>query len=213
MGTAYATGVFLVQAVVVSLSGVMAPGPATAATVSAGVRRKHAGVLIALGHALVEFPLVILVVLGAETVFKAGWFRTGVGLAGGGILLLLAGLTVVGVGRPVQEEGRPAQGGNPVWTGVVVTGGNPYFLLWWATVGLALATQAIELGLIAFVLFAVVHWLCDLVWMEVLSQASYRGVALLGIGAQRAIVVACALAMAGFGVWFIFDAGRRLLTA
>lgn len=209
----YATSVFLAQAVAVSLSGVMAPGPVTAATMAAGARRKHAGALMALGHAIVELPLVVLVVLGAETVFKAGWFRTGVGLAGGVILLLLAGMTIAGLRRLRQEDGRTVKAACPVWTGMIVTGGNPYFLLWWATVGLALATRAMEIGVLAFALFAVVHWLCDLVWMEVLSQASYRGAALLGLQGQRMITAVCAAAMAIFGVWFIVDAGRGLLAA
>lgn len=212
MAMAYAMAIYLLQVVAVSLSGVMSPGPVTAATVAAGVRRRHAGTWIALGHALVEFPLMLLVVLGAETVFKAGWFRVGVGLAGGAILLLMAGSMLAGSSRPAQADEPTAKAASPLWTGVVVTGGNPYFLLWWATVGLAIATQAIELGLFAFVLFVVVHWLCDVVWLEVLSRASYKGVSLLGPRGQRVIMVSCAVAMGLFGLWFFYDAGRVLLT-
>ena len=52
---------FLVEAVLISLTGVLAPGPITVATMVAGTRRPHAGALVALGHAVVEFPLMILV--------------------------------------------------------------------------------------------------------------------------------------------------------
>ena len=49
--------VFLFKAFVISLSGVLAPGPMTAAAVGHGVRSRHAGALMAVGHAVVEFPL------------------------------------------------------------------------------------------------------------------------------------------------------------
>ena len=75
--------------------------------------------------------------------------------------------------------------------GIILTGANPYFLVWWATVGLALTTQAVELGLLAFALFSVVHWLCDLVWLEALSLASHKGTELLGGRVQR--IVLCGL--------------------
>lgn len=187
----------------------MSPGPATAATLAAGVQQRHAGLWIALGHAVVELPIILLVVLGAET-FKAGWFKTGMGIAGGALLLLLAKKTIAGLGREVKQENDPKPA-RPFWTGIVVTGANPYFLLWWATVGLAIATAAAELGALAFILFIVLHWLCDLFWLEVLSQASYRGVALLGRHGQDAIVILSACMMAAFGAWFLYDAARAML--
>ena len=39
----------------------------------------------------------------------------------------------------------------PFMTGVVLTGANPYFLFWWATVGLTLATQATKHGAAALI--------------------------------------------------------------
>ena len=54
---------FLGQVVVISLSGVMAPGPVTAAAIGMGARSRYAGMLLAIGHGIVEFPLMILIVL------------------------------------------------------------------------------------------------------------------------------------------------------
>lgn len=64
---------FLVTTVAISLSGVMAPGPITAATLAAGTRSRHAGVLVALGHLVIELPLVLLLVAGiGKFVWAAG---------------------------------------------------------------------------------------------------------------------------------------------
>jgi threonine/homoserine/homoserine lactone efflux protein len=205
----HAIATFLLQATLISLSGVLAPGPMTAATLAAGARSRHAGAWIALGHGIVEFPLMGLTLAGAGALLVASSFRIGVGLAGGAALLLMAALTLASLRRPADQ---PATGGiaNPLWTGVLFTGSNPYFLLWWATVGLTLATRAFELGILAFALFAVVHWLCDLAWLEALSLASYQGTGLLGPKSQRVVLLVCSAAMTVFGTMFLFDAFKAL---
>ena len=135
----------------------------------------------------------------------------GIGLVGG-VLLILIGL---------QLALRPPQAGNcrrqprqrhPLWIGVLLSGANPYFLLWWATVGVTLTGQAMQFGLLALGLFALLHWLCDLAWLEVLSLAAYKGSA-LGRRGQKIIAVVCAVMLLGFGLKFIADAvlGLRAL--
>jgi len=98
------------------------------------------------------------------------------------------------------------QTARPLWTGIVLTACNPFFLVWWATVGLKLTTQAVALGVLAFALFALIHWLCDLVWLEAISLASHRGVSLLSPRSQKVILALCAAVMAGFGVRFLWIA-------
>ena len=200
---------FLAEAVVISLSGVLAPGPVTAVTLAAGARNRHAGALVALGHGIVEFPLMILIVVGVGQVFKIPQVKIGIALAGGAMLLLMG----VGILRQAfrADEVQPAASGRgPVLTGIVLSIGNPYFLLWWATVGLALATRAVGLGATAFILFAVLHWLCDLVWLEALSWTSFRGSKLLGGQGQRIVLSVCGAALLLFGGLFLYDAAKDL---
>ncbi|MGE5611933.1 MAG: LysE family transporter [Bacillota bacterium] len=207
----HATAAFLLQATIISLSGVLAPGPMTAATLAAGSRNRHAGTWIAIGHGIVEFPLMGLIMAGAGALLVKTGFRIGVGLAGGAALLLLTTLTLASLRQPTDQPAT-TRVANPLWTGIVFTGSNPYFLLWWATVGLAMATKAFELGILAFGLFALVHWLCDLVWLETLSLASHQGVGLLGPRSQRIILLICSAAMGVFGIKFVIDAVRAILT-
>ena len=95
----------------------------------------------------------------------------------------------------------------PIVTGIVLTAANPYFLVWWATVGLTLATKALAFGAAAVVLFALVHWLCDLVWLEFLSLAGFKNSQLLGYRAQLAVSAFCGVVFLGFGIKFLYDAG------
>jgi threonine/homoserine/homoserine lactone efflux protein len=196
---------FLFKAVAISLSGVMAPGPITAATLAAGARRRHAGAMIALGHGVIEFPLMLVILAGAGAFFQLDSVRIAIGLAGGAVLIAM-GMPLLLAGRGSKDERPPAEGRHPFLTGIILTGANPYFLVWWATVGLALTTQAVEIGLVAFALFTVVHWLCDLVWLEALSLASHKGTELLGDRVQRIVNHICGVALVVFGVTFLVDA-------
>ncbi len=190
--------------VVISLSGVMAPGPITAATLAAGTRNRHAGAWICAGHALVELPLMLLAAAGLGTFLQPQAIRAGIGLVGG-VLLILIGLQLLsGLRKPESAPASRAQR-HPLWIGVLLSGANPYFLLWWATVGVTLTGQAMQFGLLALGLFALLHWLCDLAWLEVLSLAAYKGSA-FGRRGQKIIAIVCALMLLGFGLKFIADA-------
>ncbi len=201
---------FLVQVVTISLSGVMAPGPVTAAAIAMGARNRFAGTIIAVGHSIVEFPLMILIVVGADKLLKWEPFQIVIGLAGGAFLWFMAvGMLKSLSISEVQQLTNTKSG--PLVAGIVLSGGNPYFLLWWATIGLALATTAASLGIWAFALFAIVHWLCDLVWLQALSWASFKGSVLLGPRSQRIVLFICSCALFAFGVFFVYNACRTLI--
>ncbi|MCX5637517.1 MAG: LysE family transporter, partial [Planctomycetota bacterium] len=144
---------FLVRVVVVSLSGVMMPGPVTAAAIVMGARNRYAGALMAVGHGIVEFPLIVLIAVGMKGILESNSVKIVIGLAGGAFLVI----TAVQMLSNLKSANKPQvtiSKSAPLLAGVILSGGNPYFFLWWATVGLALATTATGLGVWAFVLFA-----------------------------------------------------------
>ncbi|MCH8120289.1 MAG: LysE family transporter [Planctomycetes bacterium] len=201
---------FLIEVVVISLSGVMAPGPVTAAAIGMGARSRYAGALIAVGHGVVEFPLMILIVLGAGRILKLPAAQIVIGLAGGAFLLIMA-IQMLKSLRSAEKQQAQVTKSAPVLAGIILSAGNPYFLLWWATIGLALATTATGIGIWAFVLFAIVHWLCDLVWLSALSWASFKGSVLLGPRGMRIVLMICSAALFVFGLFFVYNAGSILI--
>ncbi|MBA7675177.1 hypothetical protein ES703_83407 [subsurface metagenome] len=201
---------FLFEVVVISLSGVMMPGPVTAAAVAMGTRSRYAGTLIAVGHGIIEFPLMILIMLGMDKLLKSTNAKIIIGLAGGVFLLIMA-IQMLRNLRSAEKEQAKVTKSAPVLAGLILSAGNPYFLLWWATIGLTLATTASQFGVWAFALFAVVHWLCDFVWLGALSWASFKGSGLLSPRRQRTLLLICSLALLVFGVVFIYTAGSTLI--
>jgi len=193
-------GLFLLSAAGISLSGVMLPGPLTAATIAKGYQDKNAGILIALGHAVIEFPLMALVYFGFAHFLTSPETKRVVGLAGG-LMLLFLGLMMLRAIRKAPGEAADLPY-NSFVTGIIMTGGNPYFFLWWATIGVALIANAADFGIWGLLLFAVVHWSCDLVWEQFISMSVFKTRHLWTQKVQRIVFGICALVLVGFGAWF-----------
>ncbi|MCX5645778.1 MAG: LysE family transporter [Phycisphaerae bacterium] len=194
---------FLLNVLAISLSGVLAPGPVTAAAIGMGSRNRFAGAIMAIGHGAVEFPVMILLALGVGGLLAWPSVSIVIGLIGGGFLIFLGVQMFRGLAT-METSAMPRTPGSPLMAGIVLSAGNPYFLLWWATAGLVLITRArTDFGVWALALLALTHWSCDLVWLTVLSWTSFKGSVLLGPKSQRIVLAVCAAAMLGFGLYFI----------
>jgi len=201
---------FLAQVFIISITGALQPGPVTATAITMGTRNRWAGTLMAVGHGMIEFPLIVVIVLGMGKFFQIQKVQVCIGLAGGTFLILMAVQTYLSLKANGVNESKVLKG-KPILAGIILSASNPYFLLWWATVGLALATQATKWGIWAFVLFALTHWSVDLIWLQVLSWASFKGSTLLGQRGLRVVLMFCSAALFGFGLYFIYRAVDLLL--
>jgi threonine/homoserine/homoserine lactone efflux protein len=193
-------GLFLLSAAGISLSGVMIPGPLTAATIAKGYREQNAGIFIALGHVVIELPLMALIYFGFAQFFASPTVKMVIGVAGGLVLIFMGLMVVRGMRKNLAEAADLPY--SSFVTGIVMTGANPYFFLWWATIGIVLIVTAAEFGIWGLVAFAVVHWSCDLVWEQVVSMSVFRTRHLWTRKVQLIVFGICALALVGFGVWF-----------
>ncbi|MCK4999596.1 MAG: LysE family transporter [Anaerohalosphaera sp.] len=189
----------------------MAPGAVTAATIAHSTKSKHAGAMIAVGHGFLEIPLIFLIMLGLDVFLQDDRVRIVIALAGGAFLVWMGAGMLADLRKSSEEQAvEKKKAAGPIMDGFVLSITNPYFLLWWATVGLNLAIKAKNLGVTALILFPLVHWLCDLVWLEFLSLATNKGSDVLGRRGQKVILGVCAAALIVFGCMFMFDAMRSL---
>jgi len=195
---------FLLTVVGISMSGVMMPGPVFAVTVAKSYRSQFAGALVAVGHGLVEVPLILLLYFGFISFLHIEAVRLGVSIAGG-IVLLFMGLSVLRL-RTAVIESRKELPFNSVVAGIATSIVNPYFLLWWATVGAALIAGSMAFGRMGLALLIPVHWLCDLVWLSFVAFLVYRTGHLWGRRVQNILLATSALLLIGFGLWFLCSA-------
>ncbi len=200
---------FLVEAALISTSGVLSPGPLAAVTVGKGSRSPHAGAMIAIGHGLVEFPLIVLVFYGFGRWLDQAPVRTAIALFGGALLVWMGVSMLRGIRKLAFTSREHAR--SPLVAGVLLSIGNPYFLIWWATVGAALVMRAAAFGVLGMLAFALLHWLCDFSWSYLLSALSFKGGRLFGQRLQVVLFGVCGVALLFFGGKFVFDALRSLL--
>jgi len=80
---------FLMSVVLISLSGVMMPGPVFSLTIIKGYKNWNAGALIALGHGVIEFPLMALIYFGLARLFVSDVVKGTIGLIGGSVLVYM----------------------------------------------------------------------------------------------------------------------------
>jgi len=194
--------------VVVTASGALAPGPLFAANLLQGTKGgMRSGFMISVGHTLVELPLVILIALGISSVMNFPGFSLVVGLVGGCALIGFGLVQIVGAARhrikldEVQEAGIQKKA---LVLGVGLTALNPYFILWWLTVGLGLVVQAVELGaLLGVLIMYVSHVWMDYAWLTGTAYLSARGRMLIGGRGYRLLLLGLAAFLIYFGVGFI----------
>ncbi|GAG77771.1 unnamed protein product, partial [marine sediment metagenome] len=195
---------FLLEAVLISLSGVMAPGPITAVTVSKGTKSPHAGAIIALGHGIVEIPLMILILYGFGEILKILYIKAIIGLLGG-LFLLKMGLGLLkGIKQAKIDSSNDPH--SPLMAGIILSLANPYFLIWWATIGSILIFRSITFGLLGFAIFMVLHWSCDFFWCYFLSALSFKGGQFFGKRLQQVLFLICGIFLLFFSSKFIYDA-------
>jgi threonine/homoserine/homoserine lactone efflux protein len=197
---------FLLEAALISLSGVMAPGPVTTVTIGKGSKSSHAGALVAIGHGIVELPLMLLMFYGLGNLVQ--------GRGAQAVIALLGGLGLVWLGvdmlRSVREvDASPREDTHsPMLAGLLLSLGNPYFLVWWATVGAALISRSLQFGWAGFLAFALVHWSCDLLWSDFLSWLAFRGGQFFGQRFQKGAFALCGAFLLLFSARSILDALR-----
>lgn len=192
---------FLLSVVFISLSGVMTPGPLFAVTVAKALKDKTAGVMVSFGHGIMEFPLMFLIYFGFAQLFASSLTQKIIGFIGG-LIMIYMGFRMVKTEKKTNEEYEKVKHSALV-AGIVTTGANPYFLLWWATVGAVLIMNATIFGFAGFLIFAIVHWLCDLLWNTFVSVTVFKSRRFWTKRVQKIIFSFCFMVLTGFGIWFI----------
>ncbi len=193
----------LASVIVISFSGVMMPGPMTAVTLAKSYKSPWAGVWISLGHAVIEVPLILLIYFGFAQFFQNSMVRLVLSVAGSGMIIWL-GLSMFRARTEVVRKGKDLPY-NAFLAGIFASGFNPFFLLWWATIGSMLIMRILEFGTTGLIVFTIVHWLCDLVWLSLLSNVIYRTHTFWGQRLQEWLFIACSLLLIGFGLWFLIS--------
>ena len=182
----------------------MMPGPVLTVTISESTKRGFiAGPLIVLGHAVLEILLLVLLTLGFADLINNPGLLGIVGIAGGAVLLWISFDMLKGIRQLKLDlsNGESAWGG-PVIAGILTSLANPYWIIWWATIGLGYVIISMKFGFIGVAVFFTGHILADLLWYSIVSLFVSRGRKHISDGIYRGIIGICAVMLIFFGIYF-----------
>ena len=195
----------------VSLSGVLMPGPVSAMAVTEGTRRGPvAGPLITVGHAAAEAVMLGLLVLGMNRTLQRPVVVGAIGILGGAVLAWMGwGITGAAWRNRLDQPAETASGSagrSLVRAGLLTTVTNPYWLLWWATVGAAYFVRFTRFGPLAVAgLFFIGHLSLDLGWNSFLALVVGAGRGRIPARAFRIVLGGCGVFLIGMSLYFVYS--------
>jgi threonine/homoserine/homoserine lactone efflux protein len=187
----------------IGLTGALAPGPTLIATINSSLKGGWSvGPKVTLGHAVVELVMVLIIIAGFSVAIGA----YSLVIAGvGGTALIFFGVLTITEARVAtfSFSGQPAASSRPFLAGIITSISNPYFWIWWFTVGSALLIGAYQGGVILAIAFVLGHWGADLAWLTLVSASIHRGRFVLGERQYRWILGLCGLFLVVFGAYYL----------
>ena len=201
----------------VALTGALSPGPLLTFTIYKSLKQKRgylAAIYILLGHATIEFTLIIALLAGASLIFQNIVFLTLVGFIGGVFLVIYGIFAIRGVLKTnfessftLEENVVKGYKGNSYIGGILVSLSNPFWTFWWAVIGLSLIVS-FDITLlmpIEILLFFIGHELGDIVWYLPISIFVYYGGKSLNPRIYKYILIGCGIFMIVFGIYLTFN--------
>jgi len=204
---------FVATVVLLTASGALAPGPLFFVTVSHGARSgAKSGLVFSIAHTLVEFSLVMLLAGGLLAVANEPTVKPTVnlivGAAGGIVLLVFGAMQIRGslTSRFDEARSREVATRNLLLIGLAFTGLNPFFVIWWLTVGSKLILLSLEFASLAGVVFMYIcHVWMDYAWLTSVAHFSKMGTNVVGLKWYRLIMAVFGAVLIYFGLTFLVN--------
>jgi len=225
-------GVIFTTSFMVGFSGAMMPGPLLTVTIGETARRGFiAGPLIVLGHGILELILVIGLVAGLSIYLTQAAVFHWIAVIGGAFLIYMGyGMTrdawtgkvsLSLSGTPAQDTVSPSVNNmevcenktvdrknessiHPVMAGIFISVANPYFTIWWATIGLSYITLSLKSGTPGIASFFSGHIMADLVWYSLVAAVIAGGRKFLSDRLYKGILITCGIFLVGLGAYFLY---------
>jgi threonine/homoserine/homoserine lactone efflux protein len=192
----------LAMAFAIGLTGALAPGPTLVATVNSSLKDGwKAGPKVMVGHALVEVLIFISIVCGLAAAMQQ--YSHAVSLAGGLALIIFGFMTVLGSRKATLTAPEEKTAGNAYLAGIITSAANPYFWIWWLSVGSALVLSSLNAGLIMAAVFMIGHWGADFGWYTLVSSSLDKGRGILSEKSYQRILGICGVFLVCFGIYFL----------
>ncbi|HVO67442.1 MAG TPA: LysE family transporter [Syntrophales bacterium] len=198
----------------IALSGAMMPGPLLTATISESSQRGvFAGPLLILGHGILELLLLVALVFGVAPFLQRDDVFAVVSILGGVILIWMAvGMLRTPPSLSLSLNPGKSKNGFIILNGAILSIVNPYWIIWWATIGFGYVIFSWRFGIAGIAIFFAGHILADLAWYSVVSTAVGTGRHLFTDRLYRGVIAVCAVVLIFFALYFFYAGVQKIIT-
>jgi threonine/homoserine/homoserine lactone efflux protein len=193
----------------------MSPGSYLTVTIARTIQKGPlSAALMLVGHALLEVALLVGFAFGLQQVLQLSTVTLVLAAAGGAVLLWMGGALLTGALRgtlsvDLESAERAGMSGHPLGAvahGAIVSLSNPYWTLWWATIGVKLAVDGLAIGPVGVLAFFIGHQLADVSWYGFVITVVHRGKGLLTPRAYGIVMGVLGVALLYMGLRFLGEA-------
>ncbi len=197
----------------IALSGALMPGPLLTVTISESSRRGAiAGPMMIFGHGMLELLLVVALLSGFAAFLNRDDVFICISLFGGATLFWMAASMLRSLSRlELTAENTTEKQKNLVIAGIVLSAFNPYWVLWWASIGLGYIMHSARFGFLGIASFFVGHILADLLWYALISFGVARGRRLFSNTLYRRLIGTCGVFLILFSCYFFYSGIEKLV--
>jgi threonine/homoserine/homoserine lactone efflux protein len=195
----------------IGLTGAVQPGPLFALTLSETTQRGFwAAPLLIFGHGILEVALVIALTLivGLSGFLTQELTLNVIGIVGGLVLIVIGIYTTIQARKRMSlhsiDQKKPSRRGMLLFSGAAISLANPYWYVWWATVGLGyLIFSSQKFGAIGIATFFTGHFLADLGWYSLTAFALVKGKKWISDAVYHWLIIVCGISLIGLGIFFV----------
>lgn len=205
---------FSLYVILVSTSGVLSPGPLFFVNLYYGGKYGPLnGLKIALGHTIVELPLLILLFYGLDkfsSFFLSEDILKIIGIIGGIFMVFFSLLQIRSIKKNKFFESGNKETKfvikNPLFIGIIFTAFNPFFLIWWSTIGLKLVSDSINFfgNIDGIIILFFSHIWMDYFWLGITSFMAFKGRSIIKEKYYKLILLFFNCVIGFFGIYLLY---------
>ena len=200
-----------IKSLFIGYSGAIMPGPLFTYAIDKSIKHGSiSGLLISIGHVLLEFIIVMLMLFGLSRFLGTELARAIIGAAGGLALgylavCMLRDALLNRINTNFKDNKIDARYGNMLVAGALISVLNPGFVFWWGVVGLGLTMSAYaSFGIAGVIVFFLGHILADISWYCFISILISKTRSFINIKIYRVLIISLAGMLLIMALSFIY---------
>ncbi len=201
------------SSLIVAFSGAMMPGPLLTLTISEAAKRGPiAGPILISGHAVLELFLLLGLLFGLGPLFENRYFFIIVAFLGGLIMFWMAfGMFKSLPTLSVNNNQTVVKKNNLFVSGALMSLANPYWIIWWATIGIGYIVSSQKFGWMGVMMFFVGHITGDMIWYFAISYAVGKGKKLFTDKVYRTLIAICGTFLVAYAFYLVISGFLKII--